>query len=53
MQRTPEVQQVVDIVRQVVRQHFGGDKWVPVGDPLMKAIEAAVDKAQPGARGAA
>ena len=48
MTRTPEVEQVLQIVRQVVGQTFRGDDWIFKGAPLMQAIDAAVDQAEPG-----
>ena len=47
MDRTPEVEQVLRIVRQVVAQHFRGDDWILRGAPLVEAIVAAVDEAGP------
>ncbi len=48
MERTPEVEQVLGIVRQVVAQHFRGpDEWIFRGAPLVDAIVAAVDEAGP------
>ncbi|HZP39233.1 MAG TPA: hypothetical protein VFE48_22315 [Methylomirabilota bacterium] len=48
MERTPEVEQVLRIVRQVVAQHFRGpDEWIFRGAPLVDAIVAAVDEAGP------
>ncbi len=48
MERTPEVEQVLRIVREVVGQRFRGDSWIFHGAPLMQAIEAAVAQAKPG-----
>ncbi len=48
MTRTPEVEQVLRIVRQVVRKRFPTDKeWVLIASPLLDAIVAAVDAAGP------
>ncbi len=44
MERTPEVEHVLRIVREVVGQRFRGDSWIFHGAPLMQAIEAAVEK---------
>lgn len=48
MERTPEVEQVLRIVREVVGQRFRGDSWIFHGALLMQTIEAAVDQAKPG-----
>jgi hypothetical protein len=37
MERTPEVEQVLRIVREVVSQRFRGDSWIFHGAPLMQA----------------
>jgi hypothetical protein len=47
MERTPEVEQVLRIVRQVVAQHFRDDDWIFLGSPLVEAVVAAVDEAGP------
>ncbi len=47
MERTPEVEQVLRIVRQVVAQHFRDHDWIFRGAPLVEAIVAAVDLAGP------
>ena len=47
MERTPEVEQVLHIVRQVVAQHFRDHDWIFLGAPLVDAIVAAVDEAGP------
>ena len=46
MERTPEVEQVLRIVREVVGQHFRGDSWIFHGAPLMRRIEVAVEQAK-------
>jgi len=47
MERTPEVEQVLRIVRQEVARHFRDHDWIFHGAPLVEAIVAAVDQAGP------
>ena len=46
MEMTDEVRAVLNIVRQVLRAHYPGGRWVTHAEPLMHAIEAAVEKAE-------
>jgi len=46
MKRTPEVEQVLRVVRRVISRRFANDRWVLVGDPLMQEIDAAGGRAR-------